>query len=169
MSEIEKVKQALLFRLDNLEGNSANEKFIKIINEISQLEKKYPKFLDLNLEKGLLNSLEKLYEPEDHVSMQNLIMYVLPKIGSNDNLYKKIKEICSNFRHPHLDFDSITIAPYMGKDSVEPFLEYKGKYAILLILTSNEGASDFQLLSAEGKPLYERVIEQSKNGKMQIG
>ena len=65
----------------------------------------------------------------------------------------------------HLEFDSVTIAPYMGKDSVEPFLEYKGKYAILLILTSNEGASDFQLLNADGKPLYERVIEQSKKWK----
>lgn len=61
-----------------------------------------------------------------------------------------------------LEFDSVTIAPYMGKDSVEPFLEYKGKYAILLALTSNEGASDFQLLNAEGKPLYEEVIERSK-------
>ena len=61
-----------------------------------------------------------------------------------------------------LEFDSVTIAPYMGKDSVEPFLEYKGKYAILLALTSNEGASDFQLLNAEGKPLYEQVIERSK-------
>ena len=61
-----------------------------------------------------------------------------------------------------LEFDSVTIAPYMGKDSVEPFLEYKGKYPILLALTSNEGASDFQLLNAEGKPLYEQVIERSK-------
>lgn len=61
-----------------------------------------------------------------------------------------------------LEFDSITIAPYMGKDSVEPFLEYKGKHAILLALTSNEGASDFQLLNTEGKPLYKKVLEQSK-------
>jgi orotidine-5'-phosphate decarboxylase len=61
-----------------------------------------------------------------------------------------------------LEFDSVTIAPYMGKDSVEPFLEYKGKYPILLALTSNQGASDFQLLNAEGKPLYEQVIERSK-------
>ncbi len=62
-----------------------------------------------------------------------------------------------------LKFDSITIAPYMGKDSVEPFLAYSGKNAILLALTSNEGASDFQLLNFEGKPLYEYVIERSKN------
>ena len=60
------------------------------------------------------------------------------------------------------DFDSLTIAPYMGKDSVEPFLEYEDKYAILLALTSNEGASDFQMLHLEGKSLYEQVIEKSR-------
>ncbi|MDG1028851.1 MAG: orotidine-5'-phosphate decarboxylase [Flavobacteriaceae bacterium] len=62
-----------------------------------------------------------------------------------------------------LEFDSITIAPYMGKDSVESFLEYAGKHAILLALTSNEGASDFQLLQTEGKLLFEKVIEKSRN------
>jgi orotidine-5'-phosphate decarboxylase len=61
-----------------------------------------------------------------------------------------------------LEFDSITIAPYMGKDSVEQFLEYAGKHAILLALTSNEGASDFQLLQTEGKLLFEQVIEKSR-------
>ena len=60
------------------------------------------------------------------------------------------------------DFDSLTVAPYMGKDSVEPFLEYEDKYAILLALTSNEGASDFQMLDLEGKSLYEQVIEKSR-------
>ena len=62
-----------------------------------------------------------------------------------------------------LEFDSITIAPYMGKDSVESFLEYAGKHAILLALTSNQGASDFQLLQTEGKLLFEKVIEKSRN------
>ena len=62
----------------------------------------------------------------------------------------------------YFEFDSITISPYMGKDSVEPFLSYDKKHTILLALTSNEGASDFQLLNTEGKPLYEKVIEQSK-------
>ena len=65
----------------------------------------------------------------------------------------------------HFEFDSVTIAPYMGKDSVEPFLSYEKKHTILLALTSNEGASDFQLLKTEGKPLYEKVIEQSKKWK----
>lgn len=59
----------------------------------------------------------------------------------------------------HLPFDSITIAPYMGADSVKPFLQYDGKWAIVLGLTSNPGASDFELQKmADGKPLYEQVL-----------
>ena len=51
-----------------------------------------------------------------------------------------------------LGFDSVTVAPYMGKDSVEPFLAFEGKHAILLALTSNAGSSDFQTkIMAEGK------------------
>tara|TARA_A100001011_G_scaffold396950_1_gene496471 strand:- start:941 stop:1768 length:828 start_codon:yes stop_codon:yes gene_type:complete len=63
------------------------------------------------------------------------------------------------------EFDSVTIAPYMGKDSVEPFLKYEGKHAILLALTSNKGALDFQMLHSEGKLLYEKVIEKSRKWK----
>ena len=61
----------------------------------------------------------------------------------------------------NFDFDSITVAPYMGADSVEPFLTYKNKYTILLALTSNKGASDFQLLSSGDNMLYEKVIKTS--------
>ncbi len=64
-----------------------------------------------------------------------------------------------------MPFDSVTIAPYMGKDSVEPFLTYEDKHAILLALTSNKGASDFQLKSNEGQLLYEQVIAISKTWK----
>lgn len=71
-----------------------------------------------------------------------------------------------------LDFDSITVAPYMGEDSVTPFLEYKDKWVILLALTSNAGSKDFQsqesgrdVLSEKVKnitPLYQQVLETSK-------
>jgi orotidine-5'-phosphate decarboxylase len=61
----------------------------------------------------------------------------------------------------HFDFDSITVAPYMGADSVEPFLTYKDKHTILLALTSNKGAADFQLLHSGDDMLYERVIKTS--------
>lgn len=57
--------------------------------------------------------------------------------------------------------DSITVSPYMGEDSVKPFLEYKNKMVFLLCLTSNSGASDFEKQVIEGKPLYEIVMEKS--------
>ncbi|TPN84651.1 orotidine-5'-phosphate decarboxylase [Aquimarina algicola] len=62
-----------------------------------------------------------------------------------------------------LQFDSITVAPYMGKDSVEPFLSFEDKHTILLALTSNQGAFDFQTKKIEGKELYKNVIEISKS------
>ncbi|WP_024772119.1 orotidine-5'-phosphate decarboxylase [Aquimarina macrocephali] len=64
-----------------------------------------------------------------------------------------------------LAFDSVTIAPYMGKDSVEPFLAFENKHTILLALTSNQGAFDFQTKDVEGKELYKQVLEVSKSYK----
>ncbi len=61
-----------------------------------------------------------------------------------------------------LAFDSVTVAPYMGKDSVEPFLAFKDKHTILLALTSNQGAFDFQTKTIDGKELYKQVLETSK-------
>ena len=63
----------------------------------------------------------------------------------------------------NLSFDSITINPYMGQDSVEPFLNFKNKHTILLTLTSNFGSDDFQFFGLPDKPLFERVIEVSKS------
>lgn len=60
------------------------------------------------------------------------------------------------------DFDAVTVAPYMGKDSVSPFLSFEGKWVVLLALTSNPGADDFQLTSADGVQLFERVLAKSK-------
>ncbi len=60
-----------------------------------------------------------------------------------------------------LNFDSVTVAPYMGKDSVEPFLAFENKHTILLALTSNEGAFDFQTKNLEGPELYKTVIKTS--------
>ena len=61
-----------------------------------------------------------------------------------------------------LGFDSITVAPYMGKDSIEPFLAIQDKHTILLALTSNEGAFDFQTLKVNNLELYKEVIKVSK-------
>ncbi|MBO6576126.1 MAG: orotidine-5'-phosphate decarboxylase [Rhodothermales bacterium] len=58
-----------------------------------------------------------------------------------------------------LGFDSVTVSPYMGRDSVEPFLQYGGTATFLLVHTSNPGRSDLQTLDVGGRPLYERVAE----------
>jgi len=62
-----------------------------------------------------------------------------------------------------LSCDAVTVAPYMGKDSVAPFLEFNNKWVILLALTSNQSAKDFQLLEVKnsGNKLYERVLQKS--------
>lgn len=62
-----------------------------------------------------------------------------------------------------LDVDALTIAPYMGEDSVTPFLEYPGKWVILLALTSNKGSNDFQMTADQsGERLFEKVIRKSQ-------
>ena len=62
------------------------------------------------------------------------------------------------------NFDSLTVAPYMGEDSVTPFTVYDGKWVILLALTSNKGAYDFQFIEADGSKqrMFERVLERSQ-------
>lgn len=64
-----------------------------------------------------------------------------------------------------LNFDSITVAPYMGKDSVEPFLAFKDKFAIMLALTSNTGGLDFQTLEFNNEQLYEIVLKKALTWK----
>jgi orotidine-5'-phosphate decarboxylase len=58
-----------------------------------------------------------------------------------------------------MNFDAITVAPYMGEDSVKPFLQYEGKWAIVLGLTSNDGAKDFELQKTGDEYLYEKVLK----------
>jgi orotidine-5'-phosphate decarboxylase len=79
-------------------------------------------------------------------------------IGNTSSMYAKAF-------FEDLNFDSVTVAPYMGKDSVEPFLAFENKHTILLALTSNEGAFDFQTLETNGNQLYKQVLETSKTWK----
>ncbi|WP_374172173.1 orotidine-5'-phosphate decarboxylase [Flavobacterium tructae] len=79
-------------------------------------------------------------------------------IGNTSSMYAKAF-------FEDLNFDSVTVAPYMGKDSVEPFLAFENKHTIMLALTSNEGAFDFQTLNVNGKELYKQVLETSKTWK----
>lgn len=73
-------------------------------------------------------------------------------IGNTSNMYAKAF-------FETMPFDSITVAPYMGEDSIKPFLEFKDKWVIILGLTSNKGAQDFQFLKSNKKPLFQNVIE----------
>lgn len=76
-------------------------------------------------------------------------------IGNTSKMYAKAF-------FEHMDFDAVTIAPYMGEDSVTPFLEYKDKWVIVLGLNSNESSKDFQLLETENGKLYEQVIRKAQ-------
>ena len=104
-------------------------------------------------------------------SLEKTVMYVRSKhpeifliadakrgdIGNTSNLYARAF-------FDKLDFDAITVAPYMGEDSVKPFMTYLDKWVILLALTSNKGAFDFQFLKDEksGDQLFETVLKTSQ-------
>src|SRR5690606_36614862 len=79
-------------------------------------------------------------------------------IGNTSSMYAKAF-------FEDLGFDSLTVAPYMGNDSVEPLLAFENKHTIMLALTSNEGAFDFHTKTAGGKELYKQVLETSKTWK----
>jgi orotidine-5'-phosphate decarboxylase len=77
-------------------------------------------------------------------------------IGNTSNMYARAF-------FENMNFDSITVAPYMGSDSVTPFLKFKDKWVIVLVLTSNKGGLDFQKIEDKnGKQLFEQVLETSK-------
>lgn len=78
-------------------------------------------------------------------------------IGNTSNLYARTF-------FDHFDFDAVTVAPYMGEDSVKPFMTYLDRWVILLALTSNKGAFDFQFMkdSESGDLLFEKVLKTSK-------
>jgi orotidine-5'-phosphate decarboxylase len=84
------------------------------------------------------------------------------KRGDIGNTSKRYAAAFFNRSAGGFNFDAVTVAPYMGEDSVTPFLNFKGKWVVLLALTSNQGAFDFQtLISTAGKPFYQHVIETS--------
>jgi orotidine-5'-phosphate decarboxylase len=100
-----------------------------------------------------LDSLQKTvdYIPEDIFLIADAKR---GDIGNTSNMY------ASAF-FEYYNFDAVTLSPYMGKDSVDPYLKYQGKWAILLALTSNKGSQDFQTLKTERRYLYEEVLEKS--------
>jgi len=102
-------------------------------------------------------SLEKTikYINQNHPEIFTIADAKRGDIGNTSSMYAKAF-------FEDLSFDSVTVAPYMGKDSVEPFLAFKNKHTILLALTSNAGAFDFQTKEIDGKEVYKQVLETSK-------
>ena len=102
-------------------------------------------------------ALEKTinYLNENHPEVFTIADAKRGDIGNTSTMYAKAF-------FEDLAFDSVTVAPYMGKDSVEPFLAFENKHTILLALTSNQGAFDFQTKTLENQELYKEVLEVSK-------
>jgi len=101
-------------------------------------------------------SLQKTWE----ALPKNCFSIADAKRGDIGNTSKMYAQAFFDQKVSGMSFDSITIAPYMGKDSVTPFLDFQEKWAIVLALTSNEGSKDFQNFNnLEGKNLFEEVID----------
>ena len=105
-------------------------------------------------------SLEKTinYINKNHPEIFTIADAKRGDIGNTSSMYAKAF-------FEDLAFDSVTVAPYMGKDSVEPFLAFDNKHTILLALTSNQGAFDFQTKMVDNKELYKHVLETSTTWK----
>lgn len=107
-----------------------------------------------------LKGWESLKKTMDYINQYYPELYTIADakrgdIGNTASMYAKAF-------FEDMQFDSVTVAPYMGKDSVEPFLSFTNKHTILLALTSNQGAFDFQTQLIDGVPLYQKVLETSQ-------
>lgn len=102
------------------------------------------------------NSLKKTIEylNENHPDIFTIADAKRGDIGNTSTMYAKAF-------FEDMSFDSVTVAPYMGKDSVEPFLAFKNKHTIILALTSNQGAFDFQTKMVDDEELYKQVLRTS--------
>ncbi|MBU0697425.1 MAG: orotidine-5'-phosphate decarboxylase [Bacteroidetes bacterium] len=96
------------------------------------------------------------YLPKDTFSIADA------KRGDIGNTSAMYADAFFNPESSEMNFDSVTVAPYMGKDSVSPFLKYANKWVILLALTSNDGANDFQFFGNDDGYLFEKVIRKSQ-------
>ena len=152
-SDIKKIPPHLLDTEDPI--YEFNRQIIDATHDLAIAYKPNLAFYESNGSKGW-QSLEKTIQ---HLNKYNLFTIADAKrgdIGNTSSLYARAF-------FENLDFDSVTVAPYMGSDSVSPFLGYDGKWVILLALTSNKGAFDFQFIqNAEGdKKLFEEVLQRS--------
>lgn len=111
-----------------------------------------------------LDGLRQLQQTTDYLHSLEKKAFLIADAKRGD-IGNTSKQYAKAFLDPEGDFnfDALTIAPYMGEDSVTPFLAYPGKWVILLALTSNKGAFDFQFIEdKQDKKLFETVLEKSK-------
>ena len=136
-----------------------NKAIIDATHDLAVAYKPNTAFFEAYGIKGWL-SLQKTinYINEKHPEIFTIADAKRGDIGNTSSMYAKAF-------FEDLNFDSVTVAPYMGKDSVEPFLAFENKHTIMLALTSNEGAFDFQTLKVDGVELYKQVLETSKTWK----
>lgn len=136
-----------------------NKAIIDATHDLAVAYKPNIAFYEANGLKGWM-SLQKTiqYINENYPEIFTIADAKRGDIGNTSSMYAKAF-------FEDLNFDSVTVAPYMGKDSVEPFLAFENKHTIMLALTSNEGAFDFQTLKVDGKELYKHVLETSKTWK----
>jgi orotidine-5'-phosphate decarboxylase len=147
-SDITKIPQHLLQHEDPV--FEFNKSIIDTTKDLCVSYKINTAFYEANGLKGW-QSMEKTlnYIPKDIFTIADA------KRGDIGNTSTQYAKAFFNAMH----FDSITVAPYMGKDSVKPFLDFENKWTIVLGLTSNEGAFDFQYLKNENQELFKHVIQ----------
>jgi orotidine-5'-phosphate decarboxylase len=108
------------------------------------------------------NSLAKTVQYINHAYPAQLFTIADAKRGDIGNTSQQYARAVFDHASSGMTFDAVTVAPYMGEDSVKPFMMYPDKWIILLALTSNKGAADFQFFSNNNHRLFEQVLETSK-------
>lgn len=153
-SELEKLPSFLLKEKDPV--YEFNKRIIDATCRMSVAYKLNVAFYECNGIKGWTS----LQETVEYIKKNYPDIFVIADakrgdIGNTSRMYAK------TFLE-NMPFDAVTVAPYMGEDSVTPFLSVKDKWAVLLALTSNKGADDFQYHNEDGLKLFERVLSVSR-------
>lgn len=154
-SSLDKIPQHLL-RYENpiLEFN---KQIIDATKDLCVAYKPNTAFYECYGKKGWETLIETWkYIPQDIFSIADA------KRGDIGNTSAMYAETFFNEKSSEMSFDSVTVAPYMGSDSVTPFLTFKDKWVILLALTSNSGHADFQLQEIGDDKLFEKVLKTSQ-------
>lgn len=153
-SEFEKIPAVLKDSVDPV--LEFNKKIIDATSQYAVAYKPNLAFYESDGSKGLISlELTVKYIRENYPDIFIIADAKRGDIGNTSKMYAKA--FLEN-----MPFDAVTVAPYMGEDSVTPFLSYEGKWVALLALTSNKGADDFQYHNEDGIKLFERVLSVSR-------